>query len=92
MKQHRVGLTQFSDKDIEDVISLWAHPFGSFKNAYDEELIKILPQLNEREKISFEIEAKEIFNEYSKDELIDIILSNAYNEKKVGVIKWRYLF
>ncbi len=79
--------TQFSDEDIEHVVSSWAHPFGSFRSGYERELIKLLPKLNKEDKIEFEFEAKEIFGEYSKDELIDIILSNEHNEKKIGVIK-----
>ncbi len=79
--------TQFSDEDIEDVVASWAHPFGSFRSGYDKELIQLLPKLNKEDKIEFESEAKEIFGEYSKDELIDIILSNEHNEKKIGVIK-----
>ena len=79
--------TQFSDENIEDVVASWAHPFGSFRSGYDRELIKLLPKLNKEDKREFEFEAKEIFGEYSKDELIDIILSNEHNEKKIGVIK-----
>ena len=79
--------TQFSDDDIEQVVELWAHPFGSFRSGYDKELIKLLPKLNKKDKVEFESEAKEIFGEYTKDELIDIILSNKHNEKKIGVIK-----
>ena len=79
--------TQFSDEDIENVVASWAHPFGSFRSGYDKELIQLLPKLNKEDKMEFESEAKEIFGEYSKDELIDIILSNEHNEKKIGVIK-----
>jgi len=79
--------TQFSDEDIEQVVESWAHPFGSFRSGYDKELIRLLPKLNKEDKIEFESETKEIFREYTKDELIDIILSNKHNEKKIGVIK-----
>ena len=79
--------TQFSDEDIEQVVTAWAHPFGSFRSGYDKELIKLLPKLNKEDKVEFEAEAKEIFGEYTKDELVDIILSNEHNEKKIGVIK-----
>ncbi len=79
--------TQFSDEDIENVVASWAHPFGSFRSGYDKELIRLLPKLKKEDKIEFEFEVKEIFGEYSKDELINIILSNEHNEKKTGVIK-----
>ena len=79
--------TQFSDEDIENVVASWEHPFGSFRNGYDRDLIGLLPKLKDEDKVELESEAKEILSEYSKDELIDIILSNVHNEKKVGVIK-----
>ena len=79
--------TQFSDEDIENVVASWVHPFGSFRNRYDKELIELLLRLNKEDKVEFEAEAKEILGEYSKEELIDIILSNEHNEKKIGVIK-----
>ncbi len=79
--------TQFSDEDIEDVVESWTHPFGSFRSGYDESLIKLLPKLNKEDRLEFESEAKEIFREYSKDELIDIILLNKHNEKKIGAIE-----
>ena len=79
--------TQFSDEEIERVVASWVHPFGSFQNGYDKDLIALLPRLKKEDKVEFEAEAKEILNGYSKDELIDIILANDHNDKKVGVIK-----
>ena len=79
--------TQFSDEDIEQVVASWEHPYGSFRSGYDKDLIGLLPKLNKEDKIELETEAKEILREYSKDELIDIILSNEHNEKKIGVIE-----
>jgi len=79
--------TQFSDEDIEQVVESWSHPYGSYRSGYDKDLIGLLSKLNKEDKIEFESEAKEILGEYSKDELIDVILSNTHNEKKTGVIK-----
>lgn len=79
--------TQFSDEDIEEVVASWEYPYGSFRSGYDKDLIALLPKLKKEDKRALESEAKEILKEYSKDELIDIILSNKHNEKKVGVIQ-----
>ena len=79
--------TQFSDEDIEKVVESWSHPYGSFRSGYDKDLIGLLPKLNKEDKVELETEAKEILGEYSKDELIDIILSNKHKEKKTGAIE-----
>ncbi|EIF50195.1 hypothetical protein [Sulfurovum sp. AR] len=93
LKQHekadqRVSVfTQFSDEDIKNVVEAWQTPHDSFRNAYDKELIGVLPKLNEEDKKELEVEAKRILYGYSKDELIDIIVENKHNEKKLGTIK-----
>ncbi len=93
LKQHekadqRVSVfTQFSDEDIKNVVEAWQTPHDSFRNAYDKELIGVLPKLNEEDKKDLEVEAKRILYGYSKDELIDIIVENKHNEKKSGTIK-----
>ncbi len=87
-KSQRVSFfTQFSDEDIERVVESWRHPYGSFRSGYDRDLVGLLPKLNKEDKMELEAEAKEILKEYSKDELIDIILSNRHKEKKTGVIE-----
>ena len=83
----RSFFTQFSDEDIEQVVANWKHPYGSFKSGYDKDLIALLPKLKQEDKMALESEAKEILQEYSKEELIDIILQNKYNEKKIGVVE-----
>jgi hypothetical protein len=79
--------TQFSDEDIKNVVKAWKRPNDSFRNKYDKQIIEVLPKLNKEDKVELEIEAKSILHEYSKDELIDIVIGNKYNEKKVGIIK-----
>ncbi len=79
--------TQFSDEDIEQVVALWKHPYGSFRSGYDKDLVALLPKLKKEDKAALEAEAKEILRGYNKEELIDIILKNTYNEKKTGVVQ-----
>ena len=79
--------TQFSDEDMEQVVAYWKHPSGSFRSGYDRDLIGLLPKLTKEDKAELESEAREVLGGYSKEELIDIILSNDYNEKKVGEIE-----
>ena len=83
----RSFFTQFSDEDVKQVVANWKHPYGSFKSGYDKELVALLPKLKKEDKMALETEAKEILREYSKEELIDIILQNKYNEKKIGVVE-----
>jgi hypothetical protein len=79
--------TQFSDDDIKKVVSAWENPYGSFRNEYDKDLITLLPKLQKEDKRGLEVEAKLILKTYSKEELIDMVLSNKHKEKKIGEIK-----
>jgi len=79
--------TQFSDDDIEKVVNAWENPYGSFRNKYDKDLIELLPKLQKEDKRELELEAKSILRTYSKEELIDMVLSNKHKEKKTGVIE-----
>lgn len=79
--------TQFSDEDIKNVVKTWKTPNDSFRNKYDKNIIEVLPKLNKEDKIELEMEVKSILQEYSKDELIDIVIKNKHNEPKVGKIK-----
>ena len=80
-------LTRLRDEDIYSVVKLWENPSGSFKNSRDRTLIEWLPKLKKDDKLALEKEAKDILKNYSKDELIDIILESRYKEKKVGEIE-----
>ena len=79
--------TQFSDEDIEKVVDAWANPHGSYRSGFDRDLVGLLPKLVEEDKIQIEVEAKAMLNTYSKNELIDIIMSGIHKEKKIGIIK-----
>lgn len=79
--------TQFSDEDIKNVVDTWKSPHDSFRNRHDKEIIEVLPKLNKEDKQELEIQAKRILYDYSKDELIDIIVENKHNDKKIGIVK-----
>ena len=79
--------TQFSDDDIKKVVNAWENPYGSFRNQYDKDLIALLPKLQKEDKRGLELEAKSILRTYSKEELIDMVLSDKHKEKKTGEIK-----
>ncbi len=79
--------TQFSDDDVKKVVNAWENPYGSFRNQYDKDLIELLPKLQKEDKRDLEFEAKSILRTYSKEELIDMVLSNKHKEKKTGVIR-----
>ena len=79
--------TQFSNKDIKNVVKTWQAPSDSFRTEYDKKTIGLLSKLNKEDKVELEVEVKSILKNYTKEELIDIILSNRHNEKKIGVIE-----
>ena len=85
--QNVSAFTQFSDEDIKNVVKAWKTPNHSFRNKYDKTIIEVLPKLNAEDKIELEMEVKNILNGYTKDELIDIVIENKHNEKKIGIIK-----
>lgn len=78
---------QFSDKSIAQVVESWYTPYGSFSNEKDYTLFTLLPTLEQEDRLRLKNEALISLQKYTKDELIDIILSNKYNEKKVGKIQ-----
>jgi len=79
--------TRFSDEDIYKVVKLWENPSGSYRKREDKTLIEWLPKLHKEDKISLEKEAKAMLQNYSKDELIDIIIESEHKNKKIGVIE-----
>lgn len=86
-KQSVSYFTQFSDEDIEKVVDAWQNPHQSFRNEYDKNIVGLLPKLNKEDKFELEIEARRILQNYSKDELIDIVIENKHSEKKLGTIQ-----
>ncbi len=80
-------LTQFSNEDIEKVVKMWRSESGSYRTIEDKALVEILPKLHQEDKRDLERKAKSVLRTYSKEELIDIILSSKHQEKKIGVVQ-----
>ncbi|WP_281951712.1 hypothetical protein [Nitrosophilus kaiyonis] len=78
---------QFNERDFYNIVNIWENPKGQYKSVYEKELINLLPSLPFEEQKDVEIELRELLRNYSKDELINIILKEAKKEKKSGVIK-----
>jgi hypothetical protein len=81
------SLAQFSDEDIGNVVNAWESPTESYRTLDDKVLIELLPKLHREDKSDLERKARFILRTYSKEELIDIILSAKHKEQKTGVIK-----
>jgi hypothetical protein len=79
--------TRFTDKDIYTSVELWEKSSNSYKNDKDKNLMEWLPKLHKEDKTSLINDAKKMLNDYSKDELIDIILENRHKEKKIGEVR-----
>ncbi len=78
----------YNTKEFSEIINLWEHPQESFRSVYDKSVIEFLSKSEESElKKEFEIEAREILQNYTKEELIDIIINRYKQEKKRGVIR-----
>lgn len=80
-------ITRFSDKDIDNYIKHLDKSSGSYRSIKDRELLEIYPKLYTQDKVFLKESAKGILGEYSKDELIDVILENSHKEEKRGVIR-----
>jgi len=78
----------FNPKEFYDIIDIWERPQGSFKSVYDRSVIEFLSKSPPSPiKKEFEKEAREILKEYSKEELINIIIQKYHLQKKKGVIQ-----
>ena len=80
-------ITRFSDRDIYNYVKKDEKLLGIYSNNEYEELLKILPDLSKEDQHFVKESSKGILQEYSKDELIDIILETNYKEEKRGIIK-----
>ena len=81
------SLAQFSDEDIGNVVNAWEAPTGSYRTLDDKVLIGLLPKLHTEDKSDLEHKARSLLRTYSKEELIDIVLSAKHKEQKTGVVK-----
>ena len=86
-------ITRFSDKDIDNYVKEGGRPAGSYHSIEDRELIedpeliRILPELSEEDKVLVKAPIRKMLESYTKNQLIDVILENTYKEKKRGEIK-----
>jgi hypothetical protein len=78
---------QLSKDDLYEVVDSWERAKGPYKSLYDKEMIKLLGSLKPHEREMFEEEAREILQNYTQEELIDVILRQHYQSKKEGKIR-----
>ncbi len=71
-------LTRFSDEDVYNWVKRWSQPNGSYRTVKDRELVETL---------SNQELARKTLKEYSKQELIDIILQRNHREIKRGRVE-----
>jgi len=80
-------LTRFSDEDIYNFVKRWENPSGAYQNIHDREILELLPQLYDEDKVHLKKIARKRLEDYSREELVNIIVEKSYQEKKSGVIK-----
>jgi hypothetical protein len=76
-----------SKKDLYDVVSQKEQGGGAFRSVYDRAFMDVLGSIDASEKAVFVERAKEILHDYSKEELIDILLDKQYKNKISGEIR-----
>ncbi len=80
-------ITRFSDRDIYSSEKSDERLLGIYDNNEYRDLLKVLPSLSREDQVFVKESVKGLLQEYSKDELIDIILGRNHKEVKKGVIK-----
>ena len=78
---------QLSKKDLYDVVEHRERDRGAFKNLYDREFLRLLAEAPPGERAMFAEEAREILRGYTREELIDVILSERHHDVKKGTIR-----
>ncbi len=79
--------TRLTNEDIYKVVKSWENPTGAYRKVEDKRLIEWLPKLREEDKVELIKEARGVLQEYRKDELIDIIITNKHKEIKIGEVR-----
>ncbi len=78
---------RFNEREFYNIVNIWENPNEQYKSFYEKELISMLSTIPDKDKKYVEEELRDLLKDYSKDELIDIILKREKREKKVGIIK-----
>jgi len=77
----------FTQKDLYQIVNIWESPTGGYRSIYDKNLFKLLNTFQGEDRVLVEQEIYEVLQEYSKKELIDIILYQNRKRKITGVIE-----
>ncbi|BDY12623.1 cache domain-containing protein [Hydrogenimonas cancrithermarum] len=77
----------FTQKDLYQIVNRWEDPTGGYRSIYDRNLFKLLNTFQGEDRMLVEQEIYEVLKEYSKEELIDIILYQNRRRKITGVIE-----
>ncbi|CAA6810173.1 MAG: Unknown protein [uncultured Sulfurovum sp.] len=80
-------LTRFSDEDIHNFVKRWEEPSGAYQNVHDRDMIELLPRLFESDKTQLKKLVRTRLEDYTKEELINIILEKTHKTKKSGEIR-----
>ena len=77
----------FTQKDLYQIVSRWEAPTGGYRSIYDKNLFKLLNTFEGEDRMLVKQEIYEVLQEYTKKELIDIILYQNRRRKITGVIE-----
>ncbi|WP_457596710.1 hypothetical protein [Hydrogenimonas sp.] len=77
----------FSQNDLYRVVNRWEDPRGGYRSIYDRKLLQLLDTFEGEDRMLVEQEAYEVLMEYSKKELVDIILGRHRRKAIMGEIE-----
>lgn len=80
-------LTRFSDEDIYRFVKQREELSGAYQNVHDRDMIELLPRLSGSEKSRLKKLVRTRLKDYTKEELINVILEKVHKGKKSGEIR-----
>jgi hypothetical protein len=87
MKENISFFLNISKNDLYNVVESGERKEGAYRSVYDRAFLDLLGDLSNEERDSFEEAAREILKNYTKAELIDVILDKKHSKKIEGKIR-----
>lgn len=90
LKRARKSVSYFvplTSQQLREVVKIWENPAGTFKSVYDKELFFLLSSVDSEDRIYFEDEIRKQLTEYTKEELINILLEREQMDPLRGEIR-----
>jgi hypothetical protein len=80
-------LNTIFNQNLDEAVKFWQVEDKIFKSEDDKNLLQILPKLRYKDRLIYIQKARDRLGNYSKEELINIILKESSHTKKIGEIR-----